>query len=82
MLFNGLGGAIFIAGASPLGTPNLTLDGCQILFNQANGGAAGAGGGAGAGLGGGIFNVGTLTIDPTTVVDQNHASTSGNDIFP
>ena len=79
---NGLGGGIFNAGASPFGTPHLTLDGCLVMLNQAIGGAAGTGGGAGVGLGGGIFNAGTLTIDPFTLVQNNHASTSNDDIFP
>ena len=52
------------------------------MLNQAIGGAAGTGGGAGVGLGGGIFNAGTLTIDPFTLVQNNHASTSNDDIFP
>jgi hypothetical protein len=56
--------------------------GGRILLNQASGGAAGLGGSDGVGLGGGIFNAGTLAIDAITVVNQNHASTSNDNIFP
>jgi hypothetical protein len=79
---NGQGGAIFNGGPSPFGTPNLTLDACQVLLNQADSGAGGSGGSDGVGIGGGVFNLGTLSFDPTTVIAQNHASTSNNDIFP
>jgi hypothetical protein len=76
---NGQGGGIFNGGSSLFGTPDLNLFGCQIEFNQANGGA---GASDGAGVGGGIFNLGTLAFDLATVIAHNHASTSNDDIFP
>jgi len=48
----------------------------------ANGGAGGAGGSDGQGVGGGVYNLGTFTSDPFTVIAANHASTSNDDIFP
>ena len=79
---NGQGGGIFNGGPSPFGTPDLTLLGCLVMLNEADGGPAGAGGSAGQGLGGGVFNLGTFTFDGTTVIAQNHASTSGDNINP
>jgi hypothetical protein len=38
-----------------------------VAFNDAEGGAAGSGGVAGVGQGGGIFNAGSIVIDPLTV---------------
>jgi hypothetical protein len=48
----------------------------------ADGGAAGTGGSDGQGVGGGVYNVGTFTIDVFSVIKKNHASTSNNEIFP
>jgi predicted outer membrane repeat protein len=34
------------------------------------------------GIGGGIYTVGTFSVDPFTVIKKNHASTSGDNIGP
>ena len=78
---NGLGGAIFNGGTSPFGTPHLSLQNSEILRNEADGGAAGTGGSDGVGIGGGVFNLGIFAYDATTVIAQNHASTSNDNIF-
>jgi hypothetical protein len=78
----GQGGGIFNGGTSPFGAPNLTLDGCLVMFNEADGGAAGVGGSDGAGVGGGVYNLGTFASDAITVIAHNHASTSNDNIFP
>jgi hypothetical protein len=51
---NGLGGGHFNGGASPVGTPSLTLQRTLVALNRADGGAAGQGGSAGVGVGGGL----------------------------
>jgi hypothetical protein len=73
---NGQGGGIFNGGKSPFGTPSLTLEGCQVMLNEAEGGAGGVG------IGGGVFNVGTFSFDAQTLIKNNEASTSNDDIFP
>jgi hypothetical protein len=74
---DGLGGGLAIqAGASA------TVSGSRIEANLALGGAAGSGGSTGAGLGGGVYHLGTFAVDALTVIKKNHASTSGDDIFP
>jgi hypothetical protein len=75
---NGLGGAIFNGGASPFGTPDLTLHRSLVLFNE----AGGAGANDGAGVGGGVYNLGAFAYDAATLIAHNHASTSNDDIFP
>jgi hypothetical protein len=52
-----------------------------ISANLAQGGSAGSGGSAGQGIGGGIYNLGTFSLDTFTVVLGNHASTSNDDRF-
>ena len=76
----GLGGGLFNDGPSPFGTPSLTLLGCTVLFNEADGGA-GEGGSDGQGIGGGVYNLGTFVYDLATVIAHNHASTSNDNIF-
>jgi hypothetical protein len=81
---DGLGGAIFNGGASPFGTPDLTLHGC-LVAHYAAGGSAGAGGNAGPGIGGGIDNAGTLAVpdsisfgnDPDNI-DGSYTDGGGN----
>ena len=76
-------GAIFNGGPfPPVSAPDLTLHGCLVALNEADGGAAGAGGSAGAGIGGGVFNAGMFSADAATVIALNHASTSNDDVFP
>jgi hypothetical protein len=79
---DGLGGGIFNGGASPFGTPDLSLHGCQVLFNEADGGTGGSGGSDGAGIGGGVFSPGTFAFDAMTLIAHNHASTSNDNLFP
>jgi hypothetical protein len=38
--------------------------------------------GDGPEIGGGVYNLGTFTVDVFTVIAHNHASTSNDDIFP
>jgi hypothetical protein len=35
----------------------------------------------GHGVGGGVYNLGTITFDVTTIIMNNHASTSNDDLF-
>jgi hypothetical protein len=73
---NGLGGGLYNdAGAT------LTVSVSTIKRNSADGGAAGAGGSDGQGVGGGVYNLGTFNVDTFTVIKDNHASTSNNNIF-
>ena len=74
--------AIFNGGPSPFGTPDLTLLGCLIALNEADGGAAGVGGSDGSGQGGGLYNLGTISAETATHIALNHASTSNNDVYP
>lgn len=37
--------------------------------------------GTGADMGGGIYNVGTLTLDPSVVLYNNHAAVAGDDLY-
>ena len=84
----GQGGGIFNSPAVKVNdttlfpAADLTLVGCLVALNQADGGAAGSGGTAGQGIGGGVFNLGTFTVEGTTVIAQNHASTSDDNIYP
>jgi hypothetical protein len=67
---NAQGGGLFNQGTA-------TVIHSIIVGNAAVGGAAGSGGTAGLGIGGGIFNVGTIFIDPLTIMFGNKA-----DLFP
>lgn len=49
--------------------------------NDATGGLAGQGGSGGAGVGG-VYDLGSLSVDPATVVANNHVSTGNDDFFP
>jgi len=74
---DGLGGGIFV------GAGTATIDPTQIRFNDAQGGAAGSGGAAGNGIGSGLYiSAGaTVFLSKETVVDDNTASTSNDNIF-
>ena len=37
--------------------------------------------GIGAGMGGGVYNVGTMKLDPSVVIYNNHAANAGDDIY-
>ena len=69
---NGMGGGLrVVAGAT------LTLEGATVSHNFAIGGAAG-----GQGIGGGVYHEGDFSVDTTTVIEKNHASTSDDNIAP
>jgi hypothetical protein len=70
---NGDGGAGLGGGAYNDATSTLTLTASEVTRNHANGSP---------GIGGGVYNLGTFTIDALTVIGDNHASTSGDDIGP
>jgi hypothetical protein len=72
---NGLGGGIY-AGTGD--TVNLTRS--SIVHNFADGGD-GEGGSDGQGVGGGVYNLGTFTVDAASIIAHNHASTSNDDTF-
>jgi hypothetical protein len=98
---NGLGGGI-----ANLVSATTTVDSSSLSKNQANGDGGGSGLGGGAyndatsslaltnssvtqnhangstGIGGGVYSVGTFTVDALTVIDDNHASTNGDNIGP
>ncbi len=73
---DGLGGGLAITVGS-----SAELTDSSVECNDALGGAAGAGGSNGQGVGGGVYNLGTFTFDPTTVIKKNHASTINDNIF-
>jgi hypothetical protein len=61
----------------------ISLTGATLEYNLALGGEGGSGGSDGDGIGGGVYLLGTfISIDPTTVITKNHASTSNDDIGP
>src|SRR5215831_17841353 len=74
---DGEGGGVFVGTGAAL-----TVTGSTITQNHANGGSGSGGGSAGQGEGGGVYNDGTFTFDAATVINQNHASTSNDNIFP
>ncbi len=81
------GGAVFNDGPSSAPyagiPPTLTVLGCTITGNQATGGTGGSGGSAGRGVGGGAYLAagGIACADAFTVIANNHASTSNDDLF-
>ena len=74
---NGFGGGIFIETDA-----SVSLTGSTITKNHANGGSGTGGGNDGQGIGGGVYALGALNFDVTTVIKKNHASTSHDDIGP
>jgi hypothetical protein len=67
------GGAGLGGGAYNDATSSLTLNATTVTKNHANGQP---------GIGGGIYNLGAFTFDVFTVIADNHASTSGDNIGP
>lgn len=57
---------------------NLTIGSATITNNGT--GACNVNG-TGADMGGGIYNVGTLTLDPSVVLYNNHAAGAGDDLY-
>lgn len=57
---------------------NLTIGSATITNNGT--GACNVNG-TGADMGGGIYNVGTLTLDPSVVLYNNHAAVAGDDLY-
>jgi hypothetical protein len=64
----GLGGGFYNDATS-----SLALTHSSVTHNHADGSP---------GIGGGLYTLGLLTFDSSTVIKDNHASTSGNDIGP
>jgi hypothetical protein len=69
----GGGGAGLGGGAYNDATSSLALTEVVVTQNQANGSP---------GIGGGVFAMGMFTFDASTVIEDNHASTSGDNIGP
>jgi hypothetical protein len=71
---NGRGSAAGLGGgAYNDATSLLTLTSASVTGNHTNGKP---------GIGGGIYNLGTFTVDVFSVIADNHASTSGDNIGP
>jgi hypothetical protein len=75
---DGLGGGVYV-----LGTTTASIDETLIAFNAALGGSAGTGGASGQGSGGGLYiDAGAgVTLDTSTEVIFDFASTSDDNIF-
>ncbi len=69
---DGLGGGL----STDTGT-TLTLEGVTVSHNFAIGAKWN-----GQGIGGGIYRGGVLNMDPSTIVEKNHASTSNDNFAP
>jgi hypothetical protein len=69
---NGGSGAGQGGGAYNDATSSLTLTGCLVTLNKADGNP---------GTGGGVFNLGSFS-DPGSLIIFNHASTSNDNTFP
>jgi hypothetical protein len=65
---NGFGGAMYVGGGAALSVAASTIE-----HNHAKG--------DGEGVGGGVYSLGLFTFDAFTVIRQNHASTSNDDLF-
>jgi hypothetical protein len=74
---NGYGGGIYLASGA-----SVSLAACTVTNNQALGGKGIGGGADGQGIGGGVYDLGSFTYDLATIIANNHASTSNNDIYP
>jgi hypothetical protein len=74
---DGLGGGIAVIVDS-----SATESAADIENNNALGGNAGARSSTGQGIGGGVYNLATFDFDAATVIKKNHASTTGQDLFP
>jgi polyvinyl alcohol dehydrogenase (cytochrome) len=72
---SGLGGGLYNDNFSML-----TVTASTIRYNQAHGGQ-GRHGENGAGVGGGIYSLGSVTSNGSTVINNNHASASHDDVF-
>ena len=74
---DGFGGGLYTGG-------NTSIAATIIAGNHANGGDGGAGGSDGEGIGGGVYAVyaqGAFELVNLTLIRNNHASTSDDDIF-
>src|SRR5262249_6379559 len=74
---DGLGGGVYLDSSSTVAVAS-----SAITDNEAEGGGKGKGGSQGRGIGGGVYSLGTFTFDSRTVIADNEASTSNDDIFP
>jgi len=71
---NGFGGGVYVDAAS-----SVALQTTAVTGNHAN-----AGGGTtidGVGIGGGVYSLGTFSVDDPASIRHNHASTSDDDIY-
>src|SRR5262249_46473719 len=73
---NGFGGGLYNNAAS-----SLHLERCTVTKNHANGGDGGTSSSDGEGIGGGVYNLGDFDLDALTLIFENHASTSDDDVF-
>jgi hypothetical protein len=78
---NGLGGGVYNEASAFDAASSLHLVQSTITKNHANGGEGGEGGSDGEGIGGGIYNLGGFDFDVLTLIFENHASTSHDNIF-
>lgn len=76
-----VGGDGFGGGAYNAAAGSLQFEGCTVTENHANGGEADEGGSEGEGIGGGVYNLGAFHFDALTLIFENHASTSHDDVF-
>jgi hypothetical protein len=71
---NGFGGGVYVDASSSVGLQTTAVTG-----NHAN-----AGGGTtsdGVGIGGGVYSLGSFSVDDPASIQHNHASTSNDDIY-
>jgi hypothetical protein len=76
---DGQGGGIYQGSDSGSKT---TLTACSITHNRAGDGKGKHSGSDGQGVGGGPYKLGTVAVDPATVISKNHASTSNENVYP
>jgi WD40 repeat protein len=78
-----VGGGIYNDGSTASGVSALTITASTITYNVAQGGKGDCGGSGGQGIGGGLYlgAGGSVCLDVTTVVANNLASTTNDDVF-
>jgi hypothetical protein len=71
---NGFGGGVYVDAVSSVDLQSTTVTG-----NHAN--AGGGTTGDGVGIGGGVYTLGSFSVDDPASIRDNHASTSNDDIY-